>query len=76
MTEESILDVLGLQRFSEKGIRAEIDHTGRKIIAGSPISMHLAQFLGSERRRDFGSDFSCACHSMFSDNSRFGHLGG
>jgi hypothetical protein len=36
-----------------------------------PVSVNLAQFLGSKRCRDFSQEFSCACHFVFSDNSRF-----
>jgi hypothetical protein len=57
MAQKPVLDVFRFQRFAQEGIRAKINHACRKIIAGSPIRMHLAQFFGRK-----GCYFSFACH--------------
>jgi hypothetical protein len=54
MTEQTVLDVFRLQGLAEQGVRAKIDHARRKIIAGSPVSIHLPEFFGRERGQDFG----------------------
>jgi hypothetical protein len=41
VAEETILDVRGLQRFAKKGIRAQINHSHGKIIAGAPVSVNF-----------------------------------
>jgi hypothetical protein len=47
--QQSILDVLGLQRFIEQRIIAKINHPQAEIIAGSPVEFGVAQFVGTER---------------------------
>src|SRR2546428_2491613 len=58
MTKEPILDVLRLQRFAQKRIRAKIDHARGQIVAGAPVRIRFSQFIGRKRRWDF----SCAGH--------------
>jgi hypothetical protein len=45
VSEQAVLDVLGLQRFFQQGIRLEIDHSERQVIARSPVCMNLSQFF-------------------------------
>ncbi len=42
VAKQPILDVLRLERLAQQGIGAEIDHAGRKIIAGSPVGIYLS----------------------------------
>jgi hypothetical protein len=46
MTEKAILDVLRLQRFTQKWIRAKINHSYGEIIAGAPVGVNFIQFVG------------------------------
>ena len=58
MAEQSILDVLRLQRFAEKRIRAKRDHSHRQIVTGAPVRIRFSQFIGRKRRWKL----SCASH--------------
>jgi hypothetical protein len=44
-----MLEVLRLERLAEQGIGAKINHSGREIIAGLPIGMHVSQLFGRKR---------------------------
>jgi hypothetical protein len=48
MPEQSILEVLGAERFPEQRIVAEVDHSGAKVIAGPPVRVDLAEFVGAK----------------------------
>src|SRR5215469_4466245 len=48
VAEQTILDMLGLQRFIEQRIVAKVDHSQAKVIAGSPVEFGLAQFFWIE----------------------------
>jgi hypothetical protein len=48
MPEQPILEVLRTEWFPEKRIFTEVDHSGAKIIAGPPISVDLAEFIGGK----------------------------
>src|SRR6202041_4205063 len=67
VTKKPILDVFPLQRFTQKRIRAQVDHACRQIIASSPVGMNLPQFFGRK-----GSQFSGNSHQIFSDKISFG----
>ena len=49
MPEKSILKVLGQQRLSQQGIVSQVDHPGAEVVAGAPVSIDTAQFIGRER---------------------------
>ena len=55
MAEQTLLDVLGPQRLAQQRILTQIQHADAQIIAGAPVGVHLAQFVGRERLA--GSDF-------------------
>jgi hypothetical protein len=69
MAEETVLDMLRLQRLSEQGVRAKINHARRQIIASSPVCVDLPQLFGPKGSQNL----SGASHQMFSGNSEFGH---
>lgn len=46
VTQQTPFDVLGLQRFTKKRIRSQIQHPGRKVVAGAPICVRHPQFFG------------------------------
>ena len=50
VTEQAILDVLGLQRLAQQWIVAQVDHAGGEIVAGAPVGVDAAQFVRSEGR--------------------------
>jgi hypothetical protein len=50
MSQKPILDMLYLQRGFQQWIVPQVDHAEHQVIAGSPISMGLAQLLGVQRR--------------------------
>jgi hypothetical protein len=46
MTQQSILDMLLLQRFSKDRIVEQINHASGEVIARTPVGVEFAQFLG------------------------------
>src|ERR1700685_406035 len=64
MAKKPILDMFRLQRLAKQRIRAEIDHSGRQIIAGMPVCIRLSQLFGGKRRWDGSRNFNCASHSV------------
>src|SRR5579884_2490178 len=54
VSEEPVLDVLRTERLFEQRIVPEINHPQRKIVAGAPVCVGSAQFLGIERRASNG----------------------
>src|SRR4029077_16943114 len=58
MTKKPILDVLRLQRLTEKRVPAKINHAHRQIVASSPVGINLPQLFRRKRRQDF----ACASH--------------
>ena len=50
MAEQPLLDVLRLERLAQQRIVLQIDHAERQVVAGSPIGIGFAQFIGIERR--------------------------
>ena len=50
VSEQPILEVLGAQRLLEQRIVAQVDHSGAEIVAGAPVSVDLAKFLGGQWR--------------------------
>ena len=50
MSEQAILDVLGLERLFEQRIVPQIDHAEREILAGAPVGIGFSQFVGAQRR--------------------------
>jgi hypothetical protein len=65
MAKEPILDMLRLQRLTEKRIRAKINHTRREIVASSPVGIDLSQLFWREGRQNFG----CASHRFSPEKS-------
>src|SRR5579864_1018007 len=49
MAEQTILDVLRLQRLGEQRVFAKVDHSQTEIVAGSPVDFRLAQFFCTQR---------------------------
>jgi hypothetical protein len=49
MAEETRLDVLQAERFSQQRIVIEVDLTGGKIVGCTPKRVNLSQFLRGER---------------------------
>jgi hypothetical protein len=49
VTQQSILDVLGLQWIIEQRIIAKVNHPQAEIIAGSPVEFGVAQLAGTKR---------------------------
>jgi hypothetical protein len=49
MAQQTILDVLGLQRFGEQRVVAKVDHSQTEIVAGSPVDFGFAQFFCIQR---------------------------
>ncbi len=47
VAEQTVLDVLRLQRFGEQRILAQVDHSQAEVIAGSPVDFGFAQFFRS-----------------------------
>lgn len=54
VAEQSILDVLGLERFAEERVGAKVDHAGGKVVTGAPVGVHFLQFVLREGAEDFG----------------------
>jgi hypothetical protein len=50
MAEQPVLDVLGLERFAQQRIVAQVDHPDRQVVAGAPEGVGPAQFVGIQRR--------------------------
>src|SRR5271165_1633889 len=48
MSEQTVFDLLGLQRFLQQGILLEINHPERQVFARSPIGVGLSQFLSAQ----------------------------
>ena len=48
MPQEPVLDVLRFKRLAQQWIGAQIDHRGRHVIAGSPVSVYFAEFFCGE----------------------------
>ena len=85
MSEQPVLDVLRLERFFQQRIVLQIDHAQAQVIAGPPVGIGLAQFLGAERRSwHRGSGLAvgaqgavfrrlrCGWRGLFLDFHRFG----
>ena len=49
VSEQPVLDVLGLQRLAQQRILPQVQHACAKIVTGTPVSVHLPQFIGSQR---------------------------
>jgi hypothetical protein len=47
VTQETILNVLGLERFTEQRIVLKIEHTEDEVRASSPEGVGLLKFLGT-----------------------------
>src|SRR5262249_29017478 len=50
MTQEPVLDVLGLERLLQKRIVLKIDHAKRQVLARTPISFGLSQLRQTQGR--------------------------
>jgi hypothetical protein len=48
VTEEAILDVLGLERFAEERIVLKVEHAEDEVIAGTPEGVGFLQLFGAE----------------------------
>src|SRR5215469_8136989 len=49
MAEQPALDVLGLQRFFEQRVVAQVDHPDAQVVARAPVSVDKLEFLIGER---------------------------
>jgi hypothetical protein len=45
VTEEAVLNVLGLEGLAQKGILREVEHADGEIVAGAPVGIHFAKFF-------------------------------
>src|SRR5450755_5007325 len=51
VSEQPVLDVLGLQGLAQQRIRPQVKHARAKIVTGTPVSIHFPQFVGSQWRK-------------------------
>ena len=65
MAEQPWLDVFALERFVQERVVEEVDLTDRQVIGGSPVGVHLPQFVGGER----------GCRSLATVLGRAFHVG-
>src|ERR1039458_3686987 len=49
VSEQPVLDVLGLQWFAQQRVLPQVKHACAKIVTGTPVSVHFPQFVGSQR---------------------------
>ena len=49
MAEQSRLDLLCFERFSQQGILKQVDLADAKIVRGAPVAIYLVQHLGRKR---------------------------
>ena len=43
--QQAVLEMLGTERLPEQGILTQIDHARTQVVAGSPVSLDLAQLV-------------------------------
>ena len=48
VAEQAVLDVLGLEGLAEEGVLLQVEHAGAEVVAGTPVSVHLAQLIVAE----------------------------
>jgi hypothetical protein len=48
MAEQSLLDVLGLERLAEERVGLKIDHAGSEVVACPPVRVDLVDIFGRE----------------------------
>ena len=48
VAEQTLLDVLGLQRRPEQRIAAQVDHAGGQVRAGPPVCVHLPKLVAGQ----------------------------
>src|SRR4030095_17027952 len=50
VTEQAVLDVVGLERLAQQGIALQIDHPEREVVTGAPEGVHAPQLVRAQRR--------------------------